>query len=83
MKFAQLHYFYHKILGGTKDIMPPPVQKLGGTCPPINSVPGQMCVLSRLTVYVMGGQDWDRLDNFLVTRCRPFGNKVTNANCQS
>jgi len=26
--------FYHKMLGGTKDIMSPPVQKLGGTCPP-------------------------------------------------
>jgi len=42
MKFAQLHYFYDKMLGGTKDIMPPPVQKLGGIYPPvspINSVP--------------------------------------------
>jgi len=40
IKFAQLHYFYHKILGETKDIMSPPVQKLGGHVPPINSVPG-------------------------------------------
>jgi len=43
MKFAQLHYFYHQIIGETKDIMFPPVQKLGGTYPPvspINSVPG-------------------------------------------
>jgi len=23
MKYAQLHYFYHKILGDTKDIMSP------------------------------------------------------------
>jgi len=30
----------------------------------------------------MGGQlvfDWDRLENFLITRDRPVGNKVTNA----
>jgi len=34
----------------------------------------------------MGGQlvfDWDRVENFLVTRCRPVGFKVTNAKCQS
>jgi len=32
----------------------------------------------------MGGQlvfDWDRLENFLITRDRPVGNKVTNAEC--
>jgi len=41
-KFAQLQYFYHKILRGTNDIMSPPVQKLEAICPhvsPINSVP--------------------------------------------
>ena len=38
-----------------------------------------MCVLCRLIVYFMGGQlvfDWDRLENFLITRDRPVGNKV-------
>jgi len=34
MKFAQLHYVLSQNVGGTKDIMSPPVQKLGGTCPP-------------------------------------------------
>ena len=34
MKFAQLHYFSSQNVGGTKDIMSLPVQKLGGTCPP-------------------------------------------------
>jgi len=36
--------FYHKMLWGTKDIMSPPVQKLGGHVPPaspIQSVPGR------------------------------------------
>jgi len=31
-----------------------------------------------------GGQlvfDWDRLENFLITRDRPVGNKVTNTIC--
>jgi len=28
MKFAQYITFYHKMLGGTKDTMSPPVQKL-------------------------------------------------------
>ena len=45
-----------------------------------------MCVLCTPTVYFVGGQlvfNWDRLENFLVTRYRPVGNKVTNANCQS
>jgi len=34
----------------------------------------------------MGAQlvfDWDRLENFLITRDRPVGNKVTNTKCQS
>jgi len=34
MKFAQIHYFYHKMMGGTKYIMSPSVQKLGGHVPP-------------------------------------------------
>ena len=34
MKFAQYITYYHKILGGTKDILSPPVQKLGGYVPP-------------------------------------------------
>jgi len=33
MKFAQIHYFLSQNVGGTKDIMSPPVQKLGRTCP--------------------------------------------------
>ena len=40
-----------------------------------------MCVLCRLIVYFIGGQlvfDWDRLENFLIARNRPVGNKVTN-----
>jgi len=34
----------------------------------------------------MGGQlvfDWDRLENFLITRDRPVGNIVTNTICRS
>jgi len=34
----------------------------------------------------MGGQlifDWDRLENFLVTRDRPVGNIVAITKCQS
>jgi len=34
--------------------------------------------------YPRGGQlvfDWDRLENFLVTRDRPVGNKVTSTKC--
>jgi len=34
----------------------------------------------------MGGQlvfDWDQLENFLITRGRPVGNRVTNTKCQS
>jgi len=34
----------------------------------------------------MGGQPvfyWDRLENVLITRDRPVGNKVTNTKCQS
>jgi len=41
----------------------------------------QMCVLCRPIAYFMGGQlvfDWDRLKDFLITRDRPVGNKVTN-----
>jgi len=41
-----------------------------------------MCVLCKIIVYFMSGQlvfDWDRLDDFLITRHRPVGNKVTNA----
>ena len=42
-----------------------------------------MCVSCRLIVYFMGGQlvfDWDRLEveDFLITRDRSVGNKVTN-----
>jgi len=40
-----------------------------------------MCVLCCLIVYFMGGQlviDWDKLQDFLKTRSRPVGNKVTN-----
>jgi len=43
MKFVQLQYFYHKILGGQK-ILFLPCSKVGGTClhvPPLNSVPGK------------------------------------------
>jgi len=43
MKFTQLHYFSSQYVGGTNDIMSPPVQTLGGRVPPvppINSVPG-------------------------------------------
>jgi len=46
MTLAQLHYFYHKILGGTKDIMSPLFKSWGGHVPPrppINSVPVQKC----------------------------------------
>jgi len=35
-------------------------------------------------VYSRGGQlvfDWDRLENFLINRDRPVGNKVTRAEC--
>jgi len=34
MKFVQLCYFSSQNIGGTKDIMSPPVQKLRDTCPP-------------------------------------------------
>jgi len=37
-------------------------------------------------VYFMGGElvfDWDRLENFLITRDRPVGNIVTNTKCRS
>jgi len=34
MKFVQLHYFYHKILGGTKVILSSTVQKLVGRVSP-------------------------------------------------
>jgi len=40
-----------------------------------------MCVLCCLIVYFVGGQlviDWDKLQDFLITRSRPIGNKVTN-----
>jgi len=40
---------------------------------------------SRLISLFMGDQlvfDWDRLENFLITRDRPVGNKVTNTKCQ-
>jgi len=40
-----------------------------------------MRVLSKLIVNFMSGQlvfDGDRLENFLITRDRPVGNKVTN-----
>jgi len=40
-----------------------------------------MCVLCRLIVYFMGGQlvfDCDRLEDFLITRDRPVGKKITN-----
>jgi len=42
----------------------------------------------RLILYFTGGQlvfnwEWDRQENFLITRDRPVGNKVTNAQCQS
>jgi len=36
--------------------------------------------------YGRGGQlvfDWDRLENFLLTRVRPVGNKVTSTKCHS
>jgi len=33
MKFAQLHYFSSRNVGGTKNIMSP-LPKVGGTCPP-------------------------------------------------
>jgi len=41
-----------------------------------------MCVLCRLTVYFIGNKlvfDWDQLENFLVTRYRLVGNKVTKS----
>jgi len=34
MKFAQIHYSLSQNVGGSKDIMSPPVQKLWGRCPP-------------------------------------------------
>jgi len=40
-----------------------------------------MCALCRLIVCFMGGQlvfDWDRLENFLIAREQPVGNKVVN-----
>ena len=36
--------------------------------------------------YVRGGQlvfDWDRLENFSLTRDRPVGKKVSSTKCQS
>jgi len=38
-KFAQLHYSLSQNIGGDKKYNVPLVQKLGGTCPPLNSVP--------------------------------------------
>jgi len=43
MKFAQLYYFYHKMLGGTKDIMSTPVQNLGDLSPPSPHKLGPCC----------------------------------------
>ena len=40
-----------------------------------------MCVVQANIVYFIGDQlvfDWDRLENFLITRDRPVGNIVTN-----
>jgi len=53
MKFAQLHYFLSQNIGGTKDIMSPSVQKLGGhvSRSPINSVPGQGHGVAVVTSY--------------------------------
>jgi len=45
MKFARLHYFLSQNVGETKDIMSPSVQKLRGTCPPMNSVPIKKYIL--------------------------------------
>jgi len=45
-----------------------------------------VCVVQANIVYFMGGQlvfDWDRLENFLITRDRPVVDVVTNTKCQS
>ena len=39
-KFVQLHYFYHKIFGGTKDIVSPLSKSLGRHVPPESQSPG-------------------------------------------
>jgi len=41
MKFLQLHYFLSQNIGGAKDIVCPPVQKLGGHVTPLKPVPGK------------------------------------------
>jgi len=44
-----------------------------------------VCVVEANIVHFMGGQlviDWDRLENFLITRDRPVGNIVTNTNAK-
>jgi len=45
-----------------------------------------VCVVQANIVYFIGDQlvfDWDRLENFLITRDRPVGNIVTNTEWQS
>ena len=39
MIFVQLHYFLSQNIGGQKILCPSPFQKLGRTCPPLNSIP--------------------------------------------
>jgi len=46
----------------------------------------RVCCIAWLIVYFMGGPlvfVWARHENFLVTRDRPVGNKVTNTICLS
>jgi len=59
MKYARLHYFLSQNVGGDKRFYVPPVQKLGGTCPPINSVPAPEYRKWRLRVPLYPG--WETL----------------------
>ena len=52
-----------------------------GPNPDLWMVKSGLVSLSKLFLYTRGGQlvfDWDRLENFLITRDRPGGYKVTN-----
>jgi len=53
MTFAQLHYFYHRILEIQK-ILRPPCSKVGGTCHPHKLGPWLQCCINTAPVSYAG-----------------------------